>query len=108
MNQNAVDFAQTIADPAVVVLDVRTPDEYISGHISGAINIDINGESFDSQVSDLDRQKSYAIYCRSGVRSVTAMNRMSQLGFNSFYHLTDGILDWVSSGQPVVSLRDSE
>ncbi|MEI6039201.1 MAG: rhodanese-like domain-containing protein [Actinomycetes bacterium] len=102
MEQSASQFALAIADPAVVVLDVRTPDEFSAGHIERAINIDIYAQDFDAQVGALDRQSTYAVYCRSGVRSVTAMNRMTELGFNSFYHLTDGILGWISSDQPVV------
>ncbi|MEI6041703.1 MAG: rhodanese-like domain-containing protein [Actinomycetes bacterium] len=102
MEQSASQFALAIADPAVVFLDVRTPDEFSAGHIERAINIDIYAQDFDAQVGALDRQSTYAVYCRSGVRSVTAMNRMTELGFNSFYHLTDGILGWISSDQPVV------
>jgi len=102
MEQSASQFALAIADPAVVVLDVRTPDEFSAGHIERAINIHIYAQDFDAQVGALDRQSTYAVYCRSGVRSVTAMNRMTELGFKSFYHLTDGILGWISSDQPVV------
>ena len=103
MNQSTVEFALAIQDPSVIILDVRTPEEFRAGHIDQAINIDIYADDFDLQVGSHDHQASYAIYCRSGVRSVTAMNRMRELGFNSFYHLTDGILGWISSGQPVVN-----
>jgi len=103
VEQSSSEFAQTITDPSIVILDVRSPEEFHAGHIEGAINIDVNGIDFDSQVSALDHDIAYAVYCRSGVRSVTAMGLMMSLGFTSFFHLTDGILDWVATGHPVVS-----
>jgi len=61
MEQSASQFALAIADPAVVVLDVRTPDEFSAGHIERAINIDIYAQDFDAQVGALDRQSTYAV-----------------------------------------------
>jgi len=55
------------------VLDVRTPTEYIQGHILSAINIDFNVSNFKEQISLLDRNARYAVYCLSGVRSAMAL-----------------------------------
>ncbi|MCK6599511.1 MAG: rhodanese-like domain-containing protein, partial [Bdellovibrionaceae bacterium] len=59
-----------------VILDVRTPDEYLSGHIKGAINIDFYASDFQNQLGKLDKEKDYKVYCRSGNRSSKAVNMM--------------------------------
>lgn len=68
-------------DSATVVIDVRTPSEFASGHLDGAINIDVQSADFDARMSELDPQGSYFVYCRSGNRSAQAIERMSGLGF---------------------------
>ena len=103
VNQDSSEFAKTITQKNVVVLDVRTPAEFASGHILGAVNIDVESKDFDAKMGDLDRRLTYAVYCRSGRRSVTATEKMSLAGFTHLYNLTDGILEWVSSGHPVVN-----
>ncbi len=64
-----------------VVVDVRTPDEYASGHLDGAINVDVQSADFDSQISALPKDGAYVVYCRSGSRSSAAAARMADLGF---------------------------
>jgi phage shock protein E len=102
VNQNSSEFAKTIGEKNVVILDVRTPAEFGSGHILGAMNIDIENKDFDSKMGNLDRRLTYAVYCRSGRRSVTATEKMSLAGFTHLYNLTEGILEWVSSGHQIV------
>ncbi len=63
------------------VIDVRHPDEYASGHIPGAVNIDVEADTFDAQISALDRDEPYLVYCRSGRRSAIAAQRMAEAGF---------------------------
>lgn len=70
-----------------VIIDVRTPAEFSSGHLEGAVNIDVQSPDFDSQISALDPAGSYYVYCRSGNRSAQAIDRMSALGFTD---LTNG------------------
>jgi phage shock protein E len=70
-----------------VILDVRTPAEFASGHLDGAINIDVQAADFDARVSELDPNADYVVYCRSGNRSAAAIDRMADLGFTS---LVDG------------------
>jgi len=53
-------------DPKVVVLDVRTPEEYKGGHIAGAKNIDFNGDDFEKQIAALDKSKTYVVHCAAG------------------------------------------
>jgi rhodanese-related sulfurtransferase len=96
-------FAKKIAESDVVVLDVRTPEEFNSGHIPNAINIDIYSDYFNSDIAALDKSKSYAVYCRSGKRSVDASSEMDLIGFNATYNLTGGIIEWVDSGRETVN-----
>ena len=103
INLDASKFAEKIAESDVVVLDVRTPEEFNSGHILNAINIDIYNDYFNSDISTLDKSKSYAVYCRSGKRSVDASSEMDLLGFNATYNLTGGIIEWIESGRETVN-----
>jgi rhodanese-related sulfurtransferase len=103
INLDASKFAEKIAESDVVVLDVRTPEEFNSGHILNAINIDIYNDYFNSDISTLDKSKSYAVYCRSGKRSVDASNEMDSIGFKTTYNLTGGIIEWIDSGRETVN-----
>lgn len=99
---DAEKFASVIKEPNVVLIDVRTPEEFTEGHIEGAENINLNGPDFTSQVAELDKSKGYAIYCRSGNRSATAVDYFKQQGFTGLYDLSGGIISWESAGYPVV------
>lgn len=70
-----------------VVLDVRTPEEYEQSHVKGAVNIDVNGASFQREVQKLDKSADYVVYCRSGKRSAQAIKEMKDVGFTSVKNL---------------------
>lgn len=70
------------------VIDVRTPGEYASGHLEGALNIDVQGMNFAAEIAALDKSANYVIYCRSGNRSGQAISQMQSLGFTGT--LTNG------------------
>lgn len=74
-------------DAGTIVIDVRTPAEFDSGHLEGAINIDVQGADFAVRIAELDPAGSYFVYCRSGNRSGQAIERMAALGFSD---LTNG------------------
>ncbi len=76
-----------------VLLDVRTPGEFNSGSLYGAINIDVMSRTFRSEISKLDKNKEYFLFCRSGSRSGQACTLMAQEGFKS-HNLAYGIGDW--------------
>lgn len=99
---DAAGFVQLVNTPGVVVLDVRTPAEFASGHLEGAVNIDIESQDFATRVGELDRSVTYAVYCRSGNRSAAALTVMKELGFTGLHHLAGGIGAWQRAGQPVV------
>ncbi len=95
-------FATAMTAPKTVLLDVRTPEEFAAGHLQGATNIDLNGGNFEALVGALDTSVPYALYCRSGNRSGTALGIMKGLGFTSTYHLGGGIGAWTQSGRALV------
>ena len=97
-----VEFSEVISQPDVIILDVRTPDEFNAGHIANAININLEGSDFSSEVSKLDKNATVAVYCRSGNRSGVATEQMAELGFTDMYHMQGGIVDWEAAGGPVV------
>ncbi|MCF8553818.1 MAG: rhodanese-like domain-containing protein [Candidatus Nanopelagicales bacterium] len=97
-----VKFSEVIAQPGVIILDVRTPEEFNAGHIANAININLEGSDFSSEVSKLDKNATVAVYCRSGNRSGVATDQMAEIGFTDMYDMQGGIVDWEAAGGPVV------
>lgn len=69
------------ASSVAAIIDVRTPDEFASGHLEGALNFDIQGSEFASQIDTLDKAADYLIYCRSGNRAGQALSYMQENGF---------------------------
>lgn len=84
-------MAQLEQSPEAVLIDLRTPQEYTSGHIAGALNIDFYGATFESDIRALDTTKTYYIYCRSGNRSSQALRSMRAAGITHIYDLAGGI-----------------
>jgi phage shock protein E len=69
----------------VVVVDVRTPEEFREGHLVDAVLLDLTGGVFAERVGELDRDATYLVYCRSGNRSGQAVRMMADLGFVEVY-----------------------
>lgn len=99
---DATAFQTVTEKPDVVVVDVRTPAEYASGHLPNAVNIDVESPTFSSQIAKLDPNAEYAVYCRSGNRSQTAVAQMSDAGLTQTSELDGGILAWQAQGLPIV------
>jgi rhodanese-related sulfurtransferase len=93
--------AQLVAEGQVVVLDIRTPEEFAAGHIRGAKNIDFHAPDFTAQLAKLDREQSYLLHCRSGRRSSNALSQFTTRQFQHVVHLEGGILAWEAAGNPV-------
>ena len=88
------DFKALINSDALII-DVRTAPETAAGIIPNAlIDFDIHQSDFDAKIEDLDPEKTYLVYCRSGVRSVYACEKMHALGFQHLYNLRGGIIAW--------------
>lgn len=90
------------ADPHMVILDVRTPDEFAMGHLAKAQNIDFMGAEFRNKMVDFDRNKKYLVYCQVGGRSAQAVELMKNDGFKEVYDMGGGITDWMTKSLPVV------
>jgi rhodanese-related sulfurtransferase len=77
-----------------VLLDVRTAAEIADASIDGHIAIDIQQPGFTEKVANLDKTKTYFVYCRSGNRSGQACRYMATQGFGKLYNLKGGMLEW--------------
>src|SRR5271157_4518435 len=94
---------QNIGNPNFIILDVRTADEFNAGHIAGAINIDYESAQFSANVSLLDKNKQYLIYCETGVRGAAATQIMIGLGFKNVQNIASGITAWIQDGYPITA-----
>ena len=76
-------FADSIDNPGVQLVDVRTPDEFAAGNIPGSVNIDVlTGHFGETAATMLDKAYTVAVYCRSGNRSKNAAKTLSMMGYN--------------------------
>ena len=87
-------------NPDFIIIDVRTPEEFAEEYIENAINTDFYSETFQDELSNLDKDKTYLIYCRSGGRSGNALNIMAELNFREVYNISGGIIAWKAAGLP--------
>lgn len=102
----SVEAAAAITDNPpddLVVLDVRTPEEFAEGHLEGAVLVDFYAADFAEQLAAFDTDVPYLVYCRSGNRSGQAMGVMEQLGFTSAADIDGGIVAWADAGLPVTT-----
>ena len=98
----AESFASLLkSTPDAQLVDVRTPGEFSSGHLSKAVNYDINGSAFAQQMGKLDKSKPVFVYCAVGGRSASAAAFMKQQGFQTVHNLSGGISAWKGAGKPV-------
>lgn len=95
------EFEKFIADSTIVRLDVRTSEEYNDGHIAGTINIDVLKDDFESKaLATLPKDKTIALYCRSGRRSKNAANILTKNGYK-VVELSTGFNGWIGANKPV-------
>lgn len=100
---SVADAPSILDDAGLTVIDVRTPAEFSSGHLAGAINIDVQASGFASAVGALPKDGEYLVYCHSGNRSGVATSQMASLGFTHVYDLEGGIAAWTAGGGSVVT-----
>lgn len=100
---SAEDFKSMIENKEVQLIDVRRPQEYNSGYIANAININFYDDDFLTQMNALNKEKIIYIYCGSAVRSTKAAEKLKKEGFKSIIHLEGGITSWKSKGFPIVT-----
>ncbi len=92
-------FQSAIAEGKAVLVDVRTPAEYASGHIAGSVNIDWSAKDYEAGFSQLDPNKPVLLYCLGGGRSEQAMEYLEGKGYSAA-HLQGGISAWKKAGLP--------
>ena len=93
ISQTNAEFAKTISNKTVQLVDVRTLSEYSSGHIASALHINVNRSDFKKRAAKLNKKHPVAVYCRSGARSKMAARILVAMGFN-VYELNEGITHW--------------
>ncbi|MEN9353548.1 MAG: hypothetical protein RL318_873 [Fibrobacterota bacterium] len=88
-------------NPKFVLVDVRTPGEFATGHLQGAKLVDFNGADFAGEIGKLPRDSKVLLYCRSGNRSGQAIKAMKALGFLDVRHMAGGMNAWKAEARPV-------
>jgi len=88
-------------DKKWIVLDVRSAEEFNSGHIKGALNIDIRQPDAFSKIDKLNKNAKYIVHCRTNHRSGMAVEHMMQSGFKNIYQMMDGWSGWLTNNLPV-------
>lgn len=98
----SVSEAKTLIDKktSLIILDVRTLQEYEEGHIDGAINIPV--QELEKRLNELSKDEEILIYCRTGNRSSQAVRILESNGYNKIFHMNEGITKWISEGYQVV------
>ena len=95
-------------NPDFVILDIRTSKEFLNGHIPGALNIDYYSRTFDANIEQLDKKKTYFIYCRTGRRTSRAARMMLRRGFEKIYTSYGDVAAWQAAGLPLVKGADDK
>lgn len=78
----------------LVILDIRPKEDFTIEHIPNAVNLDYDGHHFQEKVDKLDKEKTYIIYCKSGVRGGYFMEKMKESGFKGAYNILGGFVGW--------------
>ncbi|MDP4680014.1 MAG: rhodanese-like domain-containing protein [Cyclobacteriaceae bacterium] len=89
----------------VVIIDLRTEKEVVKGIIPGAIQMDFYKDDFSNNLKQLDKDKTYMVYCGSGGRSGKTAKLMSDQGFKEVYDLKGGITAWKEEGKEIGELK---
>ena len=96
------DFATKLeALPNEQLIDVRTPDEYQTGHLPHSTLINFKGDGFREEMAQLDKKRPVMVYCAAGGRSTATAALLEELGFTEVYELEGGITRWQEAGKEV-------
>ena len=85
----------------LIIIDVRTKDEYKKSHLTNSELIDFFDSNFEDKIKNLDKKTPYLVHCQSGGRSMKAFKLMQSLGFKRVYHLDGGMLAWKKLGKTI-------
>jgi phage shock protein E len=95
---------QQKGDEAAFVLDVRSPEEYASGHVPGAVNIPY--DQIASRIAEVPKDQDVVLYCKSGRRAGIAAEVLAGQGYTRLQHLEGDIVAWVDKGRPIETPED--
>ena len=84
----------------LLIIDVRTQEEFAEGHISGARNVNFNSPTFLERMKEFEG-KSILVHCAAGGRSARALEALSNASFAEVYHLNKGFNGWIEAGKPI-------
>jgi len=104
ISQEALLERQQKGDETTYVLDVRSPEEYASGHVPGAVNIPY--DQVASRIAEVPKDKDVLLYCKSGRRAGIAAGVLAGQGYTRLQHLEGDIVAWVEKGRPVETPLD--
>jgi len=88
--------------PDLVIVDVRTPEEYETGYIEDAVNICVTCDA-QELLDNLNPDDEILLYCRTGSRSATAARILNENGYRKVYNMLGGITAWTNAGYTIVS-----
>jgi phage shock protein E len=100
---SAVSCHRFLGQNYLLILDVRTPQEYESGHLKGAVNIPIQDPSLKEKLESYDKGRPVLVYCKAGIRSRQVINYMESIGYQQIHHMTLGINDWNIAGYELIT-----
>ena len=107
-NLSTADFESSMKKaPSKIVLDVRTDEEFKSGHLKGAVNMNVNDPSFNERIKQLDTTQPLYVYCLAGGRSSRAAEILKDMGFPAVYNMEGGMSRWTYENRPVESPEGS-
>ncbi len=92
-------YQQRQSGPALLVLDVRTPEEFRLGHIPGAVNIPHT--ELGSRIGELQKSQTVVLYCMLGPRARLGEKTLLDAGVENVLHLDGGLHAWQQAGFPV-------
>lgn len=95
-------FQKKIATENYILVDVRTSEEYVDGHLEGALNINYFSATFSEDIAKLGLEMPVLVYCQSGNRSRKSMKTMYNMGFKEVKNLIGGYKGWVSENNSII------
>jgi len=104
LSQDAFLALPQSGDKAPFVLDVRAPEEYVTGHVPGAVNIP--HDQIAARLAEVPKDKDVVLYCRSGRRAAMAGEVLSGNGYTRLQHLEGDIVGWQEKQRPIEVPRD--
>jgi rhodanese-related sulfurtransferase len=105
LSQDAYLSMPKSGEQAPFVLDVRAPEEFVTGHVPGAVNIPY--DQVGARLAEVPKDKDVVLYCRSGRRAGMAAEVLAANGYTRLKHLEGDMPAWIEKGRPVETPKDA-